>query len=70
MASGSTKAVYTAIIANSVVMVAKFTGFAFTGSGAMWETIPGDLGRLSTHYGFHSNSCITRYPVAVIPSRR
>lgn len=42
----------------------------FTGSGAMWETILGDLGRTSTHYGFHSNSCITRYPVAVIPSRR
>jgi len=35
MASGSAKAVYTAIVANSVITVAKFTAFGFTGSGAM-----------------------------------
>ncbi len=35
MASGSTKAVYTAIAGNSLVMVAKFVGFAMTGSGAL-----------------------------------
>jgi zinc transporter 9 len=35
MAHGSTKAVYAAITANSIVMVAKFIGFALTGSGAL-----------------------------------
>ncbi len=35
MSSGSTKAVYSAIAANSVVAVAKFGAFLFTGSGAM-----------------------------------
>jgi zinc transporter 9 len=35
MASGSTKAVYAAIGANSVIMVTKFGAFAVTGSGAM-----------------------------------
>ena len=35
MAGGSKAAVYAAITANSVVMVAKFAGFALTGSGAM-----------------------------------
>jgi zinc transporter 9 len=35
MASGSTKAVYSAIAANSFVAVAKFGAFLFTGSGAM-----------------------------------
>ena len=35
MASGSAKAVYAAIGANSVITVTKFTAFAFTGSGAM-----------------------------------
>jgi len=35
VAHGSTKAVYAAIIANSTVMVAKFIGFALTGSGAL-----------------------------------
>ena len=35
MAGGSTTAVYTAIGANSIVAVAKFTAFAMTGSGAM-----------------------------------
>ena len=35
MASGSAKAVYAAIAANSVITVAKLGAFAFTGSGAM-----------------------------------
>ncbi len=35
MKSGSAKAVYTAIIGNSVVMVAKFVAFFFSGSSAM-----------------------------------
>jgi len=35
VAGGSTKAVYTAIVGNSMVMVAKFGAFAMTGSGAM-----------------------------------
>lgn len=35
MASGSAKAVYAAIGANSVITVTKLTAFAFTGSGAM-----------------------------------
>lgn len=35
MAGGSALAVYTAIAGNSLVMVAKFGAFAFTGSGAM-----------------------------------
>jgi zinc transporter 9 len=35
MASGSAKAVYTAIVANSVITVTKFTAFGFTGSGAL-----------------------------------
>ena len=35
MASGSKKAVYSAIIANSIVGVAKFVGFFFSGSGAL-----------------------------------
>ena len=35
MASGSSKAVYVAIAANSMVMVAKFAAFLFTGSAAM-----------------------------------
>ncbi len=35
MASGSTKAVYAAIIANSAVGLAKIVGFVFSGSGAM-----------------------------------
>ncbi len=35
MASGSAKAVYTAIATNSVITVTKFTAFGFTGSGAM-----------------------------------
>ena len=35
MAGGSKLAVYTAIGANSIVTVAKLTGFAITGSGAM-----------------------------------
>ncbi len=35
MASGSTLAVYAAIVGNSLVMVAKFAAFAVTGSGAM-----------------------------------
>ncbi|MFT5679109.1 MAG: zinc transporter 9 [Myxococcota bacterium] len=35
MAGGSTKAVYAAIVANSIVAVLKFIGFAFSGSGAM-----------------------------------
>ncbi len=37
MAGGSKTAVYTAIAANSVVMVAKFAGFALTGSGSMFS---------------------------------
>jgi len=35
MASGSTKAVYYAICANSVLTVAKFVGFVFSGSASM-----------------------------------
>lgn len=35
MAGGSTRAVYSAIIANTLVGIMKFTAFAFTGSGAM-----------------------------------
>lgn len=35
MASGSTKAVVTAIVGNSVVMCAKFLAFSLTGSGSM-----------------------------------
>ncbi len=35
MAGGSAAAVYSAIVANSFVMVAKFAGFVFTGSGTM-----------------------------------
>ena len=35
MAGGSTKAVYAAIVANSIVAVLKFIGFALSGSGAM-----------------------------------
>jgi len=35
MAGGSTKAVYAAIVANTIVGIMKFAGFAFTGSGAM-----------------------------------
>lgn len=37
MASGSAKAVYAAIGANSVITVTKLTAFAFTGSGAMFS---------------------------------
>lgn len=35
MASGSTKAVYTAIVANSIITVTKMVAFTYTGSGAM-----------------------------------
>lgn len=37
MAGGSKRAVYVAITANSIVMVAKFIGFGFTGSGSMFS---------------------------------
>ncbi len=37
MAGGSKTAVYTAIAANSIVMVAKFVGFGLTGSGSMFS---------------------------------
>jgi len=35
MSHGSTKAVVTAVIANGLVTVAKFVGFAFSGSSAL-----------------------------------